>query len=154
MVVIMVVVMPGTRRISTGFGIEWRLDRLNMTAEAFDHVLDDMIRPNADTVSKQLHGQMPVAQMPCDPHEFAVIMRVDFQQRFRSRTNADDTAVFQRQAVAIPQSHRLRKIDQQFPSGLRCQNDAAAVAAIEIDQHLIDRVGPRTGWQDGYRAHQ
>jgi len=37
---------------------------------------------------------------------------------------------------------------------LRCQNDSAAMAAIEIDQHLIDGVGPGAGRQDGTGAHQ
>ena len=97
---------------------------------------------------------MAIAEMPGDAHQFGVIVRMDFQQRLRPGADPDDAATAQRETVAIAQSHRLGKVDQQFASGLCGQNDTAPVPAVEIDQHFIDRVGPRTGRQHRGHAHQ
>jgi len=151
---IVIVMMPNARRISPRLRVEWRLNRLNVTAKTFNHVLDHMISADSDAIAKKLYRQMAVAQMPCDPYQLGVIMRVNFQQRFGTRAHPNHAAILQRQPVAIAQTHRLRKIDQQFAPGLRCQNDPATVTAIEVDQHFIDRIRPGAGRQDRRRSHQ
>jgi len=150
------VVMMMTRAwgVGTGLRIERFFNRLDMTAETFNHVPDHVIGPDANAVAEQLHRQMAIAQMPCDTHKFAIVMRVDFQQRFRPRAHPNDPAIFKHQSIAVPQSHGLRKVDQQLPSSLRGQHDSAPVPAIEVDQHLIDRIGPGAGGQNGQSAHQ
>ena len=82
---VMVMVMSGTRSVGTGFRIERRLDRFDMSAETLDHLLDHVVGTDPNAIPKQLHGQMPVSQMPCDPHKFAIVMSVNFQQRFSGR---------------------------------------------------------------------
>ena len=84
-----------------------------MTAQALDHLGNHMIGPDADAIAQQLHRQMPVAQVPGDAHQFAVLMRVDFQQLFRLGADANDTR-FHQQTVAVAQPHRLRQIDQEL----------------------------------------
>jgi hypothetical protein len=125
-----------------------------MTAQTLDHLLDHMVRPNADPVTQQLHRQMPVAEMPRDSHKLAIVMRVNLQQRFRTRPNPDNPAILQREPVTIPQAHGLRKIDQQVFAALGSQDNAAAMTAIEVDQHLIDWAGPGAGRHDRQSAHQ
>jgi hypothetical protein len=49
---VVVMVMAGAGRVGTGFGIERRLDRLDVTAKAFDHVLDYMVRTDANAVAQ------------------------------------------------------------------------------------------------------
>jgi hypothetical protein len=97
---------------------------------------------------------MPIAEMPCDTDKLAVVVRMNLQQWLRPRPNPNDPAILKRKSVPIPQSHRPGKVNQQFPPGLRRQNNAAAMAAVEVDQHLIDVTGPGAGRQDGGRAHQ
>ena len=147
--IVIVMVMPGARCIGASLGIERRFNRLDMPAQTFDHVLDHMVGANADPVAKQLHRQMTITQMPCDPHKFAIVMSVDFQQRFRPRAHPDHATTLQRQSISVAQPHRLGEVDQHFPPRFRCQNDTAAMAAIEIDQHLIGRIRPGTGRQNG-----
>jgi hypothetical protein len=154
MIVVVIVVVTGAGGIGSGFGIEWRVDRLDMAAKALDHFLDDMVGTDPDPVAKQLHRQMTIAEMPGDADKFPVVMTVNFQQRLGPRADLDDPAFFKSEPIAIAQPHRLRKVDQQLLTRLRRQNDAAAMAAIEIDQHLIYRVRPGTGRQNGCRAHQ
>ena len=153
-VIVIVMMVSGAGSVGAGFWIERRLDRFDVAAETFDHVLNHMIGADTDPVAKELHRQMAIAEMPGDADQFAVVMSMDFQQRFRPGANPDNAALLQGQAIAITQPHRLGKIDQQFLARLRCQHDAAAMAAVEIDQHLVDRVRPGTGRQDGGRAHQ
>ena len=57
-------------------------------------------------------------------------MRVNFQQRLRPRANPNDATALQRKSVAVPQPHRLGKVDQQFLTRLRGQNNPPAMAAI------------------------
>jgi hypothetical protein len=154
LMIVVVVVMPGAGRVRTGLGIERRFNRLNVPAETFDHVLDHMIGANADPVAEQLHRQMAIAQMPRDPHKFAIIVRVNFQQRLRPGADADYASPLQRQPIPIAQPHSLGEVDQHFPPSFRCQNDTAAMAAVEVDQHLIGRVGPGAGGENGRRADQ
>jgi hypothetical protein len=154
MIVVVIVVVTGAGGIGSGFGIEWRIDRLDMAAKALDHFLDDMVGTDPDPVAEQLHRQMPIAEMPGDADQFAVVVTVNLQQRLGPRADLDDPAAFKSESVAIAQPHRLGKVNQQLPSRLSRQNDPAAMTAIEIDQHLIDWARPGTGRQDGCRAHQ
>jgi hypothetical protein len=106
-----VIVVTGARGVGSGFGIEWRVDRFDMTAEAFDHVPDDMVGTNPNSIAKQLHRQMTVAEMPGDADQFAVVVTMNFQQWLGPRADLDDPAVFKRESVAVPQPHRLGKVD-------------------------------------------
>ena len=147
------VLMFNARRIGPGFGVKRGLDPVNVTAKTFNHCADDVINTNADAIPEELHRQMPVSQMPCDPHKPGFVMRVDFQQRFRTRANRDDASV-RHQPVTAAQPDRLRKINQQFAAGLRRQHNPAPMAPVKVDQHFINRAGPGTGRQNRGRAHQ
>ena len=72
-------VMMRRAGVGAGLGIEWRLDRIDMPAEAFHHVADHVICTDAHAPAVQLHRQMPIAEMPGDPHHRVRVMRVDLQ---------------------------------------------------------------------------
>ena len=55
MIVIVIVVVTGARGVGSGFGIERRVDRFDVTAETFDHVPDDMVGADPNSIAKQLH---------------------------------------------------------------------------------------------------
>jgi hypothetical protein len=145
--------------VSTGVGtrlrIEWRLDRLHVAAKAFHHVPDHVVRSDADARAAQLHRQMAIAEMPGNAHQIIRTVRVDFQQRFRFRADPDH-ACFHGQPISMAQPDRLRQVQQHLVALLGAQQDAPAMAAIEVDQHAIDfpRRIPRAGWQYGLGAHQ
>src|ERR1051326_8401783 len=79
LVPVVVMMMPHPGRVSPRLRIERRLERFDVAAQTFDHVLDDVIETDADAVAQQLDRQMTVAQMPRDAHEFSLVMRVNFQ---------------------------------------------------------------------------
>ena len=147
MIISMMVMPPSTGRISPRFGIEWRLDIVDMPAQPLDHVRDDMVGADAYPVAEQLDRQVPVAEVPGDTDEFAFVVGMNFEQRFRFRGYADD-AGFGRKSVAVAKTHGLRKVEKDVRAGLGPQSDPAAMATIKIDQHRIDggRIVPRTGY--------
>ena len=135
-VVPMMMMPPTTGRISPRFGIEWRLDIVNVAAEALDHCRDHVIDSDADAVAEQLDGKVTVAEVPGNADQLAVVVGVDFQQRFGFGFDPDHPG-FGRQAVAVTQPHGLRQVEQNIRTALRLKRDTAAVAAVEVDQDTI-----------------
>ena len=154
-IVAMVVMAAAAGRVGAGLGIEGGIDMIDMPAQAFNHFLDHMVEADADAVTQQLHRQMPVTEVPGDANQFPVVMGMDFQQRLRPGADADDAAVH-RQSIAIPQPDRLRQVDQHIRTALSPQHNPAAMAAVEVDQNVIDlpRCVPGAGGKDVVRAHQ
>jgi hypothetical protein len=145
----MVMMMPRRPLIRSRLRIEGCLDRLDMTAESFDHLLDHMVGADTDPIAEQLDGKVAVAQMPCDPHKLALVMRVDFQQWLGPRAHADDPTAIQRQAIAVAQTDGLWEVEQNLVPRLSHQDDTAAVAAVEVDQDFIRRIRPLSRGQNG-----
>jgi hypothetical protein len=145
--------------VSAGIGarlrIERRLDCIYVTAQPLHHLPDHMIRTNTDATAQQLHRQMTIAEVPCDPHQLALVMCVYLQQRLWLRAYPHHLAIH-RQPVAVAQTHGLRQIEQHLPALFGAQQNASAMSAIEIDQHAVElrcRV-PGTGRQNRLGAHQ
>src|SRR5689334_332902 len=64
MVVVIVAVVMVAARVGARFRIERRHHPIDVAAKPDDHVLNDMISPDANTVAQQLHRQVTVAEMP------------------------------------------------------------------------------------------
>ena len=75
---IVIVAMAGARSVRAGLGIERCVDLLDMAAETFNHVLDDVVGSDPDPVPEQLHRQMAIAEMPGDPNQMMRIVTPDF----------------------------------------------------------------------------
>ena len=129
--------MVPTTRIRAALRIERRLHRVRMPAQAVYHVRDHVVGADPDAVAQQLHGQVAVAQVPGDAHQLRRGVGVDFQQRFGLGDHADDAAIVQAQPVAVPQAYSLWQVEQEFVARLGGQYDAAAVAAVEIDEYGV-----------------
>lgn len=155
-IVIMMVMMMARAGIGPGLRVEWCVDGIDMAAEPFDHVGDDVVGADADSLAQQLHRQMPVAEMPGDPHQRAFVMRMNFQQRLGPRHHADHAAVRKRETVPVAQTNRLRQVEQQVVAAFRRENDAAAMPAVGVDQYAIDLPIPleAPGGEHALAAHQ
>jgi hypothetical protein len=121
--------------------IERRFHRRKPRAEATQHVLDHMIAANAQPIADDLHIDMPVADMPGEPRQFAAVSSRDFDQLLRPADDAHDAAVVEHETVAIAQSRSLRQVEQKGRAPLTGQNDAAAMPLVRVEQNLIDRTG-------------
>ena len=155
-VVVVVVMMVMSAGVGPGLRVERSLDMVHMPTEPPDHFLDDVIGANAQMLAEDLHRQMPVAEMPCDAHQVAVLVRVDVEQRLGPRDHAHDAAIVQHHAVAVAQPDRLRQVEQQLAPGLGGQQDAAAEPAILVEQHGVNLAAgiPCPGRQNVRGAHQ
>ncbi len=131
-------VMVVATRIGATFGIERRLDGVRVAAQPVHHVRDHVVGADADAVAEQLHRQMPVAEVPGDADQLRRAVGMDFEQRFGLGYYTDDTATFKRQAIAIAQPNGLWKVEQQFDAAFRGKHYAAAMAAVEIENHAIE----------------
>ena len=102
--------------IGAAFGVEWGAYGTDMTTKAMDHVGDHMVMTHKDTPFPNGGGQMPVAQMPCQPQQVQRIMRRDFHQVFRHGLDPYDAPIIQPQAVALMQQAGVPQFEQYFLS--------------------------------------
>ena len=103
-----------------------------------------MVGPDADVGPRELHRQMAVAEVPGDADEVRRVMGVDVEQGLGLRDDADHAAALEQQPVAVAQPGGLRQVEQQLLPGFGPQREAAAVAAVEVDQHPAALIRFRT----------
>ena len=138
-VVVLVTVMGGfgRGRIGAALRIKGRLDGSDLGAEPAQHVLDDVVAPNPDRIGEHLRGQMPITDMPGEPHQIDRLAAPHLDQRFGGRHDLDEATVIQRQRVAAAQHHGLRQIEQEFEPAHPHHGDATAVSLVEIEHHGV-----------------
>jgi hypothetical protein len=113
--------------IGARFGVERCLDPLHLAVEPRNHFLYDGIRPYPDTAAYELHGQMAIAEMPSNSGHRSLVMRMNFNQRLRPGTDANDAAIIQAQPVSVLQQNSLWQIEKHIFASLCAQDDAAAI---------------------------
>jgi hypothetical protein len=156
MVVVVVVAVLVATCVGAGFGVEGGVDDVYVAAELFDHGFNDVVSADADLVPYELDREVAVAEVPGDADEFGIGVGVDFGEGFRTGADFYDGAGIELQAVAVAQAGGLGEIEEEILAGFGFQDDAAAVAAIEIDQDFVG--GPRgipgAGGEDGLAAER
>jgi len=141
--VAMTAIVRGMRGgIGAAFGIERRLDLDDTGAQPFHHVLDDVIATDAQAAARDLRRQMPVAEMPGDPHQMRRIGAPDLQQRLGRRDHFDQPAVFQHQRVAAAKRDGILQVEQEFEAARAGHRHPPAMAVVEVEH---DGVGGRFG---------
>ena len=145
MVVPAVGAVPG---IGAPQGIE-RLDFLNdRCAETFEHVFDDMIAQDQDTVRFDRGWQMPVADVPGKFAQMQCIARPDFIDLLGRRHDADMTTVIEHQKITIIKRCRLQKIDEKLATIPERQDAPSQMPLVMLEDNDIERFeiirgGPR-----------
>ncbi len=143
MVVVVVIMMIMTMRdmatagIGSAFRIERRFDDGDARAKAAHHILDDMIAANAEALADDLGRQMPVAEMPGDPHEMVWISTANFHQRFGRRHHLDQPPVFQHQRIAAAQRDGFLQVQQEFQPARAGHRHPPPVPVVETENHRI-----------------
>ena len=130
--------MPATL-IGAAFGIERRLDLDHTRAEPPNHRLDDMVAPDSQAFWHDLGRQMPVAEMPAEPHQMLRVDPANFQQRFGRRHHLDQPAVVEHQRVAAAQRNGIFEIEQEFQPARPSHRHPPPVAVVEIKHDGIGR---------------
>jgi hypothetical protein len=129
--------------IGTTFRIERRLDLDNAGTKPFHHGLDHMVMADAKPLADDLRRQVPVAEVPGQPHEMARISPADFEKMFRCSHNFDQPAILQHQSISAPQRGHLLKIEQEFETARPSHCHAAAMTVVKTKYDGISRrLGP------------
>lgn len=123
----MVVVMT---RIGAALRRERRLDLADPPTEPPDHPGDHVVGADLEACLLDLDGQVPVAQMPGKPQQQERIGRRDLDEGLGRGMHLDPALpVFEHEAVAFMQHHRLRQIEQERLARVGIQAQPPPVAA-------------------------
>ena len=133
--------------VRAAFGIERLADRANLGAEAFQHVDDDVIVADQETLALDRDRQVAIAEMPGEPREGTRIGGFHLDQLLLRRDDTHETTAFEREPVAIAQRNRLAEIEQELERAFRHEAFAAAEAVIVVEHDAVPRLalGPMTG---------
>src|SRR5215208_5113599 len=96
MIMVMCVGVVRCAVIGAALGAERPLDHSDGSAEPTHHVDQHTVFGEVHCVSRDLGGDVTVAEMPDHPLEQQRVIARDFGEPLRSRTYLDETAVFER----------------------------------------------------------
>jgi len=131
--ILTLVMMVAVAAISTSFGLKRNLYLHKIRSEGEEHLLDHIVRPNADNLASNFSWQMPVSQMPGKADKLIRIPMPDFDDRLRSRLNLEPSPIFKSEAIAIRHRNRFREVEEDVFTLIRGQANAAAIACIIIE---------------------
>ena len=100
--------------IGAALGIERRFDFDHAGAEPLHHVLDHVVAANAQVLARDLNRQVPIAEMPGEPHHLPGIDAAKLDQRLGRCDDLDQPAVIEHQRVTAAQGNGLRQIEQKL----------------------------------------
>ena len=78
MLIVIVMVTLAVAAVSAALRLERSARRYELSSEPVEHVLDHMIGPNSEKLIVNFDRQMPISQMPGNPHELIGIDMSDF----------------------------------------------------------------------------
>ena len=126
--------------IGAAFRIERRLDLDDARAETLDHRLDHVVTADAQALGHDLGRQMPVPEMPGEPHQMVWIAGADLQQRLRRGNDLDQPAVLQHQGIAAAKRGGVREVEHECEPARAGHRQPSPMPIVEIEQ---DGIGGR-----------
>jgi hypothetical protein len=125
--------MMAVTAVSATFRLERSLHLHEFCAEAIEHFFDHMVGPNAKNLVSNFSRQVAISEMPSKTDKLTGIVVSDFDNQLGSGANLQPPPVFQLQAISIGHSNRFRKVEKNIVSLIRSEDDAAAMARVEIE---------------------
>jgi hypothetical protein len=142
---IMAMSMSAALRIGALLRRERRVQDGDRGAEPPEHRYDHVIVANAQTVRQDLHGQMPIAEMPGQTRKRRRRLRRHVAHLLVRRRDLDDVAGLEDETIARTENARLRQIEQKGDPVIGRQCDAAAMPVIEVEGGKADPTLRRPG---------
>ncbi len=99
-----------TAIIGAALGVERRFDLDHACAQPLHHLLDHVIAPDTQCLSRNLRRQVTVAEMPGDANQVLRIVTAYFQKWLRRRDHLDQPAVLEHQCIATAQGDRILEV--------------------------------------------
>jgi len=80
-------VMAVMAAVRTALGLKGSAHVYKIGSEAAEHILDDMVGPNAKNLVLNFSGQMSISQMPSKTHKLVGILMPHLDDKLRSGLN-------------------------------------------------------------------
>ena len=96
--------------VGAALGLEGHLGRAKVRSEATQHILDHMVGPNTQSLIANIGRQMPISQMPGEPHQLSRVFMPDFNDELGRGLNLKPSTILELQTVPIRHRDRLRKV--------------------------------------------
>jgi hypothetical protein len=135
--VIMIIVSMAGLGVGPAFRIERRLDLDDARPQPLHHRFDHMVPANSQALGQDLGRQVPVAEMPGEPHQMMRIAGANFEQRLGRRHDLDQPAVLQHQGIATAKRGGVLEVEQECEPAGPGHRQTATVAIVEIEQDGI-----------------
>ena len=132
-------VMVAVAAVRTALGLKGSAHVYKLGSEAAEHILDDMVGPNAKNLVLNFSGQMSISQMPCQAHALIGIFMSDFNEKFGSRLDLQPSSIIELQAISIRHCDRFRKIEEDLFALVSRHPDATAMARVRVERQSVDR---------------
>jgi len=113
-------VMVAVASVRTALGLKGSAHVYKIGSEAAEHILDDMVGPNAKNLVLNFSGQVSISQMQCKAHALIGIFMSNFNEKFGSRLDLQPSSIIELQAISIGHRNRLRKIQKDIFALIRC----------------------------------
>jgi len=127
------IVMVAVVAISATLGLERSLDVREVRAKTTEHMLDHVVRPNTENLIANFSRQMPISEVPGQPHKLVGIFVPNFDNMLGSRLNHQPSPIFELQTIPIRHRNCFRKIEKNNFAFVSSQAKAAAMARIKIE---------------------
>jgi hypothetical protein len=126
-------VMSPPTAIGAALGLERRLDVPQLRSEATEHVLDHVVRPEAENPLADLGRQVAVSEVPGEARQLLWIPVTDLDDGLRGSLDPEPSPVVEEEPVTVRHGDGLRKLEQDDLAIVRGEAHAAAVTGIEIE---------------------
>jgi hypothetical protein len=140
---VIMIVMAAVAAVSAAFGLKGALRLDKICAEATEHILDHMVRPDANNLVSNLSRQMSISQMPGKAHKLIRIFMPDLDNGLRRGLNREPPPILKLQAIPVGHRDRFRKVEKDIFALIRSQANAAAMASVKIESESACRLLPR-----------
>jgi hypothetical protein len=111
---VIMVMMVAVSDVGAPFRLKRGMHLCKIRSETTEHVLDDMVRANADGVVSNFRRQMTISQMPGQACKLMRIFVPDFDNSFGGSLNSEPSPIFQLQAVSIGHGNRFAEIEKDI----------------------------------------
>jgi hypothetical protein len=124
--------------VRTGLRLEGCLQLRERRSEAAEHLFDDVVRPDAKSLTPDLGRHMPVAEMPRESDELTRFRVSDVDHGLRRRSNDEPRPVLELHAVSIGHWDRYRQIEKHLVALIGDQTEASTMPMVEIESDRAD----------------
>jgi hypothetical protein len=97
-------VMMVSRCVRSGLRLERRRERAHIEPKARQHLLEHVVRGEAEPALADLDRRMPIAEVVRCARECACVVTDDFHQLFWRRDYTHDAAIVSNEAIAAAQA--------------------------------------------------